>query len=506
MRVGLRAQIGLVLTVIMVVTVALMGASAVNLMRRAVYDQLAAAGERMAGVVAQELSEALEGHSTNSSWHQVEGLSSLGQSFVARGIADRIEVRRVDGSLAAIFAEKRSGASGSGGWSRSVDWNLEGDAPVQWVDLPGYPSVLVVRVGLSVDGELAGTVLAAFAHRDLAARLRTVQLLSVAYLVLDGLLLLIVGYVLLTRIIVSPVRRIALATERVGAGDYASHVELASRNELGDLARSFNRMVDRLDRSRRELQEQVFAHKEAKQQLERAQAAIIRGEKLASVGRLAAGIAHEVGNPLSALLGFVEILQQDPKMHLESRKEILARLEQELLRIHEIIRGLLDYSRDRGDEPADCDVELVTDQAINLVKNQPRFRDIEIKIGVAIDLPHVRVNPDRLLQVLINLLLNAADAVDGKGWVRVTAATENDGVRIGVEDSGPGILPELIDRIFDPFFTTKPPGQGTGLGLAICERIVQSAGGRLEVEGKTEHGARFTVWFARTDPGDQERG
>jgi two-component system, NtrC family, sensor kinase len=356
----------------------------------------------------------------------------------------------------------------------------------------GLTALLVALPGLSLMERLAGGVG--------GERLETARLFTLLYGALAALLALAIGFARLSRLIVAPIRRLRVATERVAAGDHASRLELASANEIGDLATSFNHMLDRLDAGRRALEAQVAALQAAQRELERTQRAMIRGEKLASVGRLAAGVAHEVGNPLAAVLGLVELLRDDPEQPAAERDDLLARLERELLRIHETIRNLLDYSRGGEEQITDVDAAEVVEQSLRLVGAQPRFRQVTTEIERDGLVPRVRADADRLLQVLVNLLLNAGDAMGGEGRVTIRLARRGEGVAISVADTGPGLAPEVMAHVFEPFFTTKPPGQGTGLGLAICESIVEGLGGELTVDGGGAaegegRGATFTVWL-----------
>jgi HAMP domain-containing protein len=269
----------------------------------------------------------------------------------------------------------------------------------------------------------------------------------------------IVGYVLLTWIIVAPIRRMAVATQRVAAGDFASRVELASHNEIGELAGHFNRMLQRIDESRRALESQLHALAAAKRELEEAQAAIVRSEKLASVGRLAAGVAHEVGNPLAAILGLIELLRDDPDVPASERQDMLGRMERELSRISDTIRGLLDYSRRGDDRLADVHLEDVITHARKLVEAQPRAREIHFTVTLPQDLPDVRAHADRLIQVLVNLFLNAVDAIGTKGEIRCTASRRDGGVELAVPTRGQAFPQRLSPTFSSP---STPPSRLVG--------------------------------------------
>jgi signal transduction histidine kinase len=293
----------------------------------------------------------------------------------------------------------------------------------------------------------------------------------------DALLVLALGYFVLTQMVVQPLRKMERATAQVGVGDWDQHIELAGPPELSALARAFNQMTSSLAAQREQL---------------------IRSEKLASVGQLAAGVAHEIGNPLAAILGYVDILRVDRAgsgaLPEAERRDALDRVKAETQRITRIIRDLLEYSRPSHEEPSRIDPLVVVSSAQALLAPQARFHEVRITATPeAGPWPTVLVSQGRMTQVLVNLLLNAADAMDGKGQVSVTCERAAGRVRIAVSDQGPGIERELRRKVFDPFFTTKPPGQGTGLGLSISRAIVETYGGTLELDPEVERGARFVI-------------
>jgi signal transduction histidine kinase len=462
----LRAQIGLTLLLLTAVTVALVGLAVLNLMKSSLYDREVVSARQLAALGARQLADALD-------------------------VDEPIDSTVNSAAIAAISAQFLGDESVVG---------FEVFQPGQ--DPPGEREVatLIATQSVVVGETEVATIRLTVSVRSAMSRLRTAQQLTVLFVALDALFILIVGYVIMTRLIVTPIRRLGLAIERVAAGDHASRVSLASRNEIGILAKSFNHMLDRLFEGQQALHDQVEALRRAKRELEIAQDAIVRSEKLASVGRLAAGLAHEVGNPLSAVLGLVEHMRDQPEIETSERQEILERVNRELLRIHGIIRDLLDYSRAEDDEPAPVVLSEILSTAQRLAKAQPRFRDVALEVGTNGPIPSVSVNSDRLLQVILNLLLNAADAVGGSGVVSLTASASDGDVRITVADDGMGISPEALGKIFEPFYTTKPPGQGTGLGLAICDSIIEAMGGRIEVDSQPAEGTRFHVLIPADEP------
>jgi two-component system, NtrC family, sensor kinase len=221
-------------------------------------------------------------------------------------------------------------------------------------------------------------------------------------------------------------------------------------------------------------------------------------------------VAHEIGNPLAAVLGYAEILRSDaaaqagaggPLLSADERRDALDRVKAETQRIHRIIQDLLDYSRPTREEAQATEPLAVLRSAEALLRPQARFRAIKLVSEPPLgSWPLVLVSPGRLRQVFVNLLLNAADAMAGQGTVAVRATVtagpqEHALVRLLLRDEGPGVSPELERKIFDPFFTTKSPGQGTGLGLSISRSIIESYHGTLELAPTPpgEKGAAFLI-------------
>jgi hypothetical protein len=327
--------------------------------------------------------------------------------------------------------------------------------------------------------------------------------LLTALVAADLVILVLFGRYLVTKLVVRPVDQLVATTEAVAGGALASRASAAGTRELDRLAESVNRMTERL--------------------LD-AQSALVRAEKLASVGRLAAGIAHEVGNPLSAIGNYVEVLRRRG-----AEPDLVAEIERETGRIDAIVRSLLAYARPQDSSREPVSLADVARGAVNLLKAQGLLREVVLDIQADEATPHVLGDRVALEQVTVNLLLNALDAVGTGGRIVVTTgpsivgngerqrrSTDHgepatglprarrprhlsgvpDGARAAqllVADSGPGVPDAIAARIFDPFYTTKEPGKGTGLGLAIVQRIVEDHGGRVDVGRSREGGAAFTV-------------
>lgn len=353
-------------------------------------------------------------------------------------------------------------------------------------------------------------------------------------MVLDVLILAAYGHHKLSHLVLRPVDDMVAGAERVAGGDFEHRLdESVGAEELARLASSVNAMAERLIQNQRALEENVRSLEETNQELTQARDELIRAEKLASVGRLAAGIAHEVGNPLGAIRGYVDVAKRRGQLD----DEMYEGLKREAIRIDRIVRGLLDYARPRQAATRPLDVNEVVRQVVDLLETQGRFKAIRVDLHLANRLPAVRGDPTQLEQVLVNLLLNAAESVTDAGSERIEVSTLSDrhrirGVRtarrrddppgvdyshirrfhrvpgsewelafrdgerlvkIVVRDDGAGIPAEILGRIFEPFFTTKDPGRGTGLGLAVASRLVEGMGGVLEAANADGGGAAFTV-------------
>jgi signal transduction histidine kinase len=296
------------------------------------------------------------------------------------------------------------------------------------------------------------------------------SLLLVGVTLVDGGLVLLFGLLFIRRV-VGPLEALAQAARRVADGALdAPAVAVTTRgDEIARLTENFNRMTASL-RAQRDT--------------------LVAQEKLATVGRLAAGVAHEVGNPLAAVLGYADLLLADAPADSPSR-DMLERIRKETERIRAIIADLLDYARPPSGELAPVAMRDAVDAAVSLLRPQARFREVTVDNRVDAALV-ARANESRVLQILINLFLNAADAMGTKGAVTVDGRSDGDAVELTVSDEGPGVPVADRAKIFDPFFTTKDPGQGTGLGLAISRAIAQGYGGDLKLV-ESESGASFVL-------------
>ncbi len=341
-----------------------------------------------------------------------------------------------------------------------------------------------------------GPVVALLRTDDEAARVGPLVRLFALYMGCFAVALLVFAYIVLTRLIVRPIDALSRAARRVSEGARDLEVPRAGARELAELGASLSEMTARLRAEEEELRRKVDALERATDELKRAQGTLVRSERLASVGRLAAGLAHEIGNPISAMMGLQDLLLAGG-LDADEQRDFLERMKRETERIHRVLRQLLDFARPgaRSDDadaaPAGCVADAV-DDACALVRPQKIFRDVQLDTEVEPGLPLVAMSREQLVQVLLNLLMNAGDASGGRGRVLVRAVRHAEVVRIEVQDDGPGIRVDIRDRLFEPFVTTKDVGTGTGLGLAVCRGLVEAAGGSINVE-HPDIGARFVI-------------
>jgi signal transduction histidine kinase len=334
-------------------------------------------------------------------------------------------------------------------------------------------------------------------------------LLLTAMVTADIVVFLMFGYQLTGRLILQPLDSVVGSADRIAAGEQGQRVPEVGAPEFVRLARAINTMTD-----------QLIAEQER----------VVRVEKMASLGRLAAGVAHEVGNPLGAINGYTHLLKRRLARD-EGALSMVRDLEREAARVDRIMRGLLDYARPRRTAAALTAVGEGVNRVAALLQDQGVLARIQLDLAIDTELPPVRLDPHLFDQVLVNLLVNAAQATPANGRVHISArltnlddalgrggrrAGERPGLamprdaalRVGawrsgsaperllqliVADTGSGIPAADLERVFDPFFTTKPPGEGTGLGLAIVARTIEDCGGIIFARPAREGGAAFVV-------------
>lgn len=309
-------------------------------------------------------------------------------------------------------------------------------------------------------------------------------------LVLDLMLLTLLAYALLDFMVGRPLRRTELVVEQLGRLELDVSVPESPGPLLSRIQRALSRMAAALQEEQETTLRQMEALRAANARLARAQTELVSSERLATVGRLAAGVAHEVGNPLAGILGYLSLAcarVKDPEV-----QGYLERIDHEVQRIDGIVRGLLEIGRPERERLGPVDVGHVVETCVQLVRAGRDFSRVRLVLALTPGLL-ARADPGPLSQILINLLLNAVQAMGGQGLVRLSTRSEGGDVLVVVEDTGTGIPEEVMPRLFEPFFTTKEPGQGTGLGLAVSLHLAEGMGGRLTAENVPGGGARLSI-------------
>jgi two-component system, NtrC family, sensor kinase len=301
----------------------------------------------------------------------------------------------------------------------------------------------------------------------------------------------------ITRTMIFPLEEIARASNRIAAGDLDNPVHISSQDEIGVLANSFNKMLASIKTMKLELEEwgrtlEEKVHKRT-EELVAVQMQMAQSEKLASIGRLAAGVAHEINNPLGGILTFSMLALEDcdDDHPLKQSLEVIVK---QTLRCRETVKGLLDFARQSSSTPSLTEVNSVVDKTLLLLENQASFQNIRTVRNFAPDLPPVLIDAGQLQQVVINIMINAADAMEENGvlTIETSMAPRGPEILVKISDTGKGIPEDILPLIFEPFFTTKKVGKGTGLGLSIVHGIVTRAGGKIEVASSSK-GTTFTI-------------
>lgn len=291
----------------------------------------------------------------------------------------------------------------------------------------------------------------------------------------------------LVRRVTKPLRDLRDSAEAVGRGDFSRRIEIRSNDELGELAAVFNQTTDNLQKSTAQLEKTVA-------QLRDTQAKLLHSEKLSAVGEFVAGVAHELNNPLTALIGFSELLQMEG---VDDRsRESLQRIAASAERCHKIVQSLLSFARQRPPERKWTNLNQTLDAVVEILIYELRTNNIKVVRDYAPDLPKLLVDPHQMQQVFLNIVNNARQAIEAHrphGTIRLCTRALDQRVQVRFEDDGPGMSAETQAKIFDPFFTTKPVGKGTGLGLSLSYGIVQEHGGVITVESEAGRGTTFII-------------
>jgi len=337
------------------------------------------------------------------------------------------------------------------------------------------------------------------------ANLRESSLRMGAYTVFAVMLIAVLTGIFVWRMVHIPVKKLTAGTERLAHGQLGYQLDIVSRDELGELALSFNQMSRQLREAHEEADEWarlLEARVEDKtRELKHAHQQVMQSEKMASIGKLAATVAHEINNPLAGILTYAKLLRKwldRDGWSAERRDEVrgsLELIECESRRCGEIVRNLLTFSRSSPMNLQWVDLNQVIDRCVRLVQHQAELNNVQLQPQMAEALPQVQCDAAQIEQLLLALIMNAVDALPHGGnlWVRSRMVPEIGAVQLDVQDDGVGIPESILPNLFEPFFTTKERGHGVGLGLAISKGIVERHRGRIDVDSKPGQGTRFTI-------------
>ncbi len=377
-------------------------------------------------------------------------------------------------------------------------------------------ATLTLSAPLFEDGRIIGGLGIVLPLERVYQALRNSQRIFLIYLFINLIILTFIGIHRISKLYLQPLARLAKRAEDYKEDDDLIFAVRKEDNELNRLSKSLNIMLKRISADKEKLRSTVLSLEKANIELKKAQKEIIRAEKLASVGRLSAGIAHEIGNPIGIVIGYLELLKQADITEKE-KKEYIQRTEEEIERINTIIRQLLEVSRpSNAGRTAVAVHDLIHDTA-DVLRVQPLMSSINLSLSLDAGVHTVWADPNQLRQVFLNLIINAADAITGGnkeagGQLNISTRLKNDGnlaaqrssaiLEISFADDGPGIAEESLGNIFDPFFTTKDPGKGTGLGLAVSFMIVESLGGKMTGISEVGFGTTMIISLPICTPKD----
>jgi two-component system NtrC family sensor kinase len=325
-----------------------------------------------------------------------------------------------------------------------------------------------------------------------------------AYTVMAVLAISLLSWLFVWQVLHRPVRSLRQGTEHLAAGDLGYQIPVGAQDELGELARSFNGMSTQLQSANTQLLEWSRTLEDRvgqkTRELKRAHEHMLHVEKMASMGRMAAVVAHEVNNPLAGILTYSKLLKKwldraEIQGKREEAGECLDLIASESRRCGDLVRNLLSFSRTAPINLQPTDLNDVVERALRLVQHQMDMSGIQVQPELADELPRIFADPAQIEQVLLALIMNAHDAMPQGGnlWIQTRLQSASSEIQIEIRDDGCGIPPELLAQIFEPFLSTKEGGHSVGLGLAISLNIIEAHQGRIEVQSEVGRGAKFTV-------------
>ncbi len=377
---------------------------------------------------------------------------------------------------------------------------------------------LIITMPLHNEKQIIGGAGLVFHLQGIYTVLRQMQHLLWMYMIANVIVLTFVGFYQLSKITIKPIYRLLKRAEEYKEDDETFFKYENKNNEFNRLSSALNLIVMRISKDKVMLQSTIKSLENANAELKQAQREIIRAEKMASIGRLSSGLAHEIGNPIGIVLGYLDLLKHND-LEEEEKREFIIRAEKEIKRINTVIQRLLNFSRPANEDFESISVHEVIHELVDMVKPQPFMSTIRLTIDLAAGKDLVAGNPNSLQQVFLNLLINAADGISSDlnipdGHINIRSENtalpnskgtgQNQTIEISFVDNGTGIPEKSLGNIFDPFFTTKDPGKGTGLGLSVCFMIIEAMSGTIEAVSDAHNGTTMTVTLPLSEnAGDQ---
>ena len=484
---GLRTTIIVNLSIIALITIILIGVVAFTATERVMTEQMMKSEEMMVDSIGRSLESAL----TLSSALPGEKTETLIQDVVKRyqkneEIQGITVVDRDFNIIASLKPDERGGKISDVSLSQSILLGKKVKSS------PFSGGVITVSSPLYQGKSIVGGFTVKFSLHEMEQILSRSRTTVIFYIILAAFLITLFGTFLLNRYMVKPIKKLIQFTGEISEGEFHSTSLIDEKNEIGKLSYSLNRMAERLSEDKQRIEAYISSLEKTNQRLKEAQQEVLRSEKLASLGRLSAGIAHEIGNPLGVIRGYIDMLSRGGEDREEMR-DYCKRIEVEITRINRIITELLNYSRVSFDGLSEVDVNQAIREALSLISLQKPLQKIQLNLKLDNHLPPITANHHQLVQVIVNLILNARDALPEGGEIIILTQQSGENISVEIHDTGTGIREEDLPKIFDPFYTTKGPGKGTGLGLAISLRIIESLGGKISVTSKPERGTAFTI-------------
>ncbi|MFH2124654.1 MAG: ATP-binding protein [Pseudomonadota bacterium] len=370
---------------------------------------------------------------------------------------------------------------------------------------PNFPffsrKLLIAAVPLRQHG-VQGGIGAVISLQSMHDQVRQGRNIAYIYLLVNTIILTTIGLFRFIHVVVRPLEHLVSLTDTYQSDKNSPFLPDQESNEFGQLSISLNRMLRRIDDDRQKLRQSVDSLENANQQLRATQQKMVQTEKMAAIGRLAAGLAHEIGNPIGIIQGYVELLGHSG-LSQEEQLQFSARSMQELERINRLIHQLLNFARTRNDDSGSTKIHPLLLELVDMLQAQKNLMGLDFQLHLDAECDQAAGNSESLHQVFLNCLLNAIDAIKeytlpqkGKICLSTVNTTDDRGkhfIQITIEDNGIGIKDTDKDSLFDPFFTTKEPGKGTGLGLSVSYALIEGIGGQMQIQGKEDQGAKVFI-------------